>query len=81
MAEPVTKCRHGTLDARITRVFQHLSALADNFVQEAVRMVPGVPSAIQRRRQGAIRLPDMPVGCITKRTHRARDHDSTIKRA
>ena len=25
-------------------------------------MVPGVPIAIQRRRQGAIRLPDMPVG-------------------
>ena len=62
VAEPVAKCRHGAFETRIERVFQHLSTLADNLVQEAVRMVPSMPVAIQRRRrQGVIGLPNMPV--------------------
>ena len=62
MAEPVTKRRHCALEARISGVFKDFPSLADNAVQESVRMVPGVPIAIQWWRwQEAVVLPDMPV--------------------
>ena len=63
MAESVAKRRHGALEARISGIFKNHPTLADDSVQKAIRMVPSVPVPIERRRrQGAVFLPDMPVG-------------------
>ena len=64
MAEYVAKCRHGALEDCIAAgFFVQCSTLANNPVQEAIRMVPSVPVAIERRWwQCAVDLLDMPVG-------------------
>ena len=63
VAELVAKRRHSALEARIARVFKYPSTLTDSAVQEAIPMMPGMPVAIERRRQqGAVFLPDLPVG-------------------
>ena len=59
VGEPVAKRRHAALEAGVVGIFEYPPTLTDNAVQEAVRMVPGVPVTIERRRQRAVFFPDM----------------------
>ena len=62
VAEQVAKRRHRALEAGIAGDFQRLPALAYDPVQEAIRVVPCVPVAIERRRrQCAIGVLNAPV--------------------
>ena len=61
-AQSLSECRHRASEARKIGVFLQLSALADDPVQKAVRMVPGVAISVQGRwGQRAILVRNVPV--------------------